>query len=259
MAPKILIPLPQYGFDPTEAAVPWSRLVLTGCRPVFATPNGKPAEADRRMLTGIDLPALFRKTLMAQPEAVALYGKMAASEEFKTPLSYDQIHGSEFDALLLPGGHDKGMRPYLENSVLQEQVAQFFENNKPVGAICHGTLLAARSQSALTGHSVLWGRKTTGLTRNQEIIAYFITRFSLGNYYRTYETPMADDLVSHLKSPEDFDPGPGWPIPLTRDSEKNLKVGFTVRDGNYLSARWPGDAFKFAAEFVNLLGFEKLK
>ena len=29
--------------------------------------------------------------------------------------------------------------------------------------------------------------------------------------------------------------------------------GFTVRDGNWLSARWPGDAHRFASEFVAML------
>jgi protease I len=41
---------------------------------------------------------------------------------------------------LLPGGHDKGMREYLESPVLQKNVAYFFDHNMAVGAICHGTL-----------------------------------------------------------------------------------------------------------------------
>ena len=38
------------------------------------------------------------------------------------------------------------------------------------------------------------------------------------------------------------------------DGEANPGAGFTVRDGKYLSARWPGDANRFAEEFVTLLG-----
>jgi len=30
-------------------------------------------------------------------------------------------------------------------------------------------------------------------------------------------------------------------------------VGFTVRDGQYLSARWPGDAHRFAHELAGML------
>ena len=151
------------------------------------------------------------------------------------------------------GGHDKGMRVYLESAALHKAVAYFFDNNKPVAAICHGTLLAARSISSLTGKSVLYGRKTTGLTRNQEWVAYQLTRAWLGDYYRTYATPMAEELISFLRSSSDYDAGPGTPIPMGRDSDKNLKPGFTVRDGFYLSARWPGDAHKFGNEFVQML------
>jgi hypothetical protein len=100
---------------------------------------------------------------------------------------------------------------------------------------------------------VLWDRKTTGLTRRQELVAWWLTRATLGDYYRTYETPMADELVSNLRSPSDYDPGPGYPIPLTRDSDANTRAGFTLRDGNYLSARWPGDAHRFAKELVGML------
>jgi protease I len=103
------------------------------------------------------------------------------------------------------------------------------------------------------GKSVLWKRRTTGLTRNQEMIAYYLTSWKLGDYYRTYETPMADELISFLEKPSDYFAGPGFPIPMGRDSAENLKAGFTVRDENYLSARWPGDVHRFSAEFIQLL------
>jgi hypothetical protein len=42
-------------------------------------------------------------------------------------------------------------------------------------------------------------------------------------------------------------------LSIKRDSPEHLEAGFTVRDGAYLSARWPGDAHRFAAEFNGLL------
>jgi putative intracellular protease/amidase len=256
-AKAVLIPLPSYGFDPTESAVPWRVLTRAGHQVTFATPEGEQAAADSRMVTGRDLPVLLRKTLMARPNDVRAYREMEASDAFRRPLAYEKVEPDEFDAVLLPGGHDKGMRPYLESGVLHEKVAHFFDHGKPVGAICHGTLLAARSISqedpACKGRSVLWGRRTTGLTRNQEMISFWLTRMKLGDYYRTYDMPMMDDLISHLRAPTDYTPGPGRPIPMGRDSEKDLSAGFTVRDGNYLSARWPGDAHSFARAFVQML------
>jgi putative intracellular protease/amidase len=250
---SVLIPIPSYGFDPTESAIPWHKIVMHGHRVVFATPDGHPAQADIRMVTGVDLPFLLKNTLMADVAAVASYQQMAKTQEFLHPISYDQIRPGDYDALLLPGGHDKGMRLYLESSILQKAVATFFDQRKPVGAICHGTLLAGRSQSSLTGRSVLWGKKTTGLTYNQELIAYNLTRLWLGDYYRTYSVAMQDELVTYLQSASDYFPGPGNPIPTRRDSDNDLNPGFTVRDGKYLSARWPGDAHLFGNQFVDMI------
>lgn len=250
-AKRVLVPLPEYGFDPTESAVPWHRLRRAGHAVVFATPRGLTARADERMVTGDGLPALLRRSLMAEPPAVARYREMEASPEFRAPLIYADIDVTRFDALLLPGGHDEGMRPYLEDAVLQARAVEFFRAEKCVAAICHGTLLAARSKDG--ARSVLWGRRTTGLTRRQELTAWWLTRATLGDYYRTYEVPMADELVSALRSPEDYDPGPEVFIPMKRDSDSDLRAGFTVRDGSYLSARWPGDAHRFAEDLAHLL------
>ncbi|MBN2639764.1 MAG: DJ-1/PfpI family protein [Bacteroidales bacterium] len=260
---KILIPLPNYGFDPTESSVPWMYLNDAGFQTVFATPDGKPAQADIRMLTGKDL-GVLKSVLMNDKNGQRAYAKLEKSSEFHHPISYEQIDWNEFDALLLSGGHDKGMREYLGSALLQEKVAGFFDAKKPVAAICHGTLLAGRSTSLKTGRSVLYGRKTTGLTRIQELISYYLTKLYLKDYYRTYPeldhdgkiVTMQDELVSYLESPDDYSKGPGFPIPLGRDKPGNFTNGFTVCDGNYLSARWPGDAHRFGHEFVILLNGE---
>lgn len=52
------------------------------------------------------------------------------------------------------------------------------------------------------------------------------------------------------ESPDQFISGP---TPLYRDTESNWNPGFIVRDKNYISARWPGDAHKFGHAFLNLL------
>jgi protease I len=175
---------------------------------------------------------------------------MEQSDAFQRPISYGEIRAADFDALLLTGGHAPGMRVYLGSGVLQSAVADFFAQEKPVGAICHGVLLAARS-SLHSGKSVLYGRKTTALTKQMELIAWRLTRSYLGDYYRTYQTTVEDEVRSVLARPEDFIRGP---LPLRRDSAVRLGVGFTVRDGHYLSARWPGDAHRFATKFAAMIG-----
>jgi putative intracellular protease/amidase len=182
---------------------------------------------------------------------------MEKSPEFQNPISYEQVQAETFDGLLIPGGHDKGVRVLLESAPIQRVAAYFFDHGKPVAAICHGLLLLARSRSAedpeRVRHSVLWGRKTTGLTRRQEILSYQLTRAWMGDHYRTYDTTVQDEVVSVLRSPSDFSTGPGFPIPSQRDSAANLRAGYTVLDGNYLSARWPGDVHKFSSDFLRLL------
>ncbi len=244
----VLLPLPARDFDPTESGVPWKLLCERGHRVVFATPDGKPAQADPRMLDGSGL-GLLKPFLAADKNGRAAHTAMAASAAFTTPLRYEQISANDFDGLLLPGGHAPGMRSYLESMTLQNLVATMFTAGKPVAAICHGVVLAARSKAA-NGRSVLHGRRTTALLQRQEMLAWNLTRAWLGDYYRTYPQTVQAEVIEALASPDDFISGP---LPLRRDTPGNLAPGFALRDGNYLSARWPGDAHRFAESFCALL------
>ena len=252
----ILVPLPRHDFDPTEAGVPWRVLTDAGHSFVFGTPDRAPAQADPRMLRGTGL-GLLAPVLRAQANAVADHDRMAQSAAYRAPIAWtdiaDGVAAGRFDALLLPGGHAPGMREYLESPLLQAAVAAFFERDRPVAAICHGTVLAARSRVTREGagdRSVLYGRRTTGLTRQLEMLAWRLTRHRLGDYYRTYPQTVQAEVAAALRSTSDFLVGPPA---LLRDSDRLQRVGFTVRDGNYLSARWPGDAHRFAHELAGML------
>ena len=244
----VLIPIPSTDFDPTETAVPWKALRARGHSVLFATPDGQPGSADDRMLTGRGLDPLA-SMLMADANGLQAYGEMQASPEFGRPLRYQDVRLDEVHGVLLPGGHAPGMKPYLESQVLQRLIADAFEQNKPVGAICHGVVLAARSRMR-DGRSVLHGRRTTALTAQLELTGWALTCVRLGRYYRTYPTTVQAEVIATLTCADDFDKGP---ISVTRDSPTNLAVGFTVRDGSYLSARWPGDSHKFGSEFTAML------
>lgn len=63
-----------------------------------------------------------------------------------------------------------------------------------------------------------------------------------------------------LASADDFvDVPPGTPHYLlktsgmVRDTAGDDRAAWVVRDGNYLSARWPGDVHAFARQFAQLL------
>jgi putative intracellular protease/amidase len=248
----VLCPLPDEGYDPTEAAVPWRMLTARGHRVIFATPSGRAPRPDARMLTGDGL-SVWKGVLRADANGRAAHQALEGAREYRDPLAYADLDGapaSRWDALLLPGGHDKPMRTYLESPVLHALVPRFFADRRPVGAICHGVVVAARSRDPQTGNSVLFGRRTTSLTRSQEMLAWNMTRLWLGDYYRTYAISVEDEVRSALARSDHYVTGP---MAVLRDSPENPGRGFVVRDGHYLSARWPGDAHRFAAEFIALL------
>jgi putative intracellular protease/amidase len=178
------MPLPTYGFDPTEVAIPWKILSEGGIEVVFTT----------------------------------------------------------------PGGHDKGVKEYLESDLIQKLVVDFFKAGKPVAAICHGVVVAARSTDPKTGKSVIHDFTTTALLKSQELAAYNLTRLWMGDYYLTYPgTTVEDEVKSAMSDHEKFVQGP---TPVLRDSMNHLDRGFVVQDRNYLSARWPGDVYSLTVELL---------
>jgi putative intracellular protease/amidase len=281
---RVLVPLPARDFDPGEAAVSWRVLDNAGHTVGFATPDGRPAVADDMMLTGQGLDPwgtipllrnwpLIGLLMRANREARQAYAEMIADPNYLAPQRWDAIDASAYDALLLPGGHRaRGMRDYLESGILQDLVARFFDEEKPVAAICHGVLLAARSISKRTGRSVLSGYQTTALTWAFENSAWSvarITRFWDPNYYRTYLEQagqpkgfmsVQQEVTRALARAEDFrDVSRTDPYyrrktsGLVRDSMDDDTPAFVVRDRNYISARWPGDVHTFAKTFAGML------
>lgn len=278
------MPLPRSDFDPSEAALSWRILAAAGHDIVFATPDGRAARADPVMVSGIGLdfwsrvPGLRRLKLVGLPlradhNARRAYGELVDNAAFCKPLRYNALDHAEFGAVLLPGGHAQGMREYLESDVLQQVVAGFFDAGKPAAAICHGVVLAARSISPRSGRSVLHGRRTTALTWKLEHSAWLASRYAGRwwdrDYYRTYREQAGEpagyrgvqaEVTRALAKPDDF-----LDIPvdatdrlhkasgLFRDSPLDSRPAFVVRDGNYVSARWPGDAHTFARTFAGVL------
>ncbi|MGD0882427.1 MAG: type 1 glutamine amidotransferase domain-containing protein [Acidimicrobiales bacterium] len=280
----VLIPLPALDVDPTEAAVSWRVLTDLGHRVRFATPTGVPARADQLMVTGRGLdpwgfvPGVSHlvgigRVLRADRRGRSAYRELLRDPAFAGPMRWDQIDLDGIDGLLLPGGHRaRGMRSYLESTVLQQVVVRAFRDERPVAAICHGVLLVARSIDPDTDRSVLFGRRTTALTWALERRAWRvagITRFWDRDYYRTYrEEPgepsgfrsVQQEVTRALRQPDDFlDVEPGSTDATmkssgrSRDTPSDDRPAFVVRDGNYVSARWPGDAHTFARTFATLL------
>jgi putative intracellular protease/amidase len=211
--------------------------------------------------------AFIGRFLRANRNARDAYAHMVQSPEYQHPLCWTAATLDDVDGLLLAGGHRaRGMRAYIDSDTLQRLVVEAFTRGLVVAAICHGVLLAARAIDPATGHSVLHGRKTTALTWAFERRAWQLTRYTRlqdREYYRTYsEEPsqptgymsVQAEVTRALASPSDFcDVVPGSPdwrtktSGLARDTATDSRPAFVVDDGNYVSARWPGDTHTFAA------------
>lgn len=242
------MPLPDHDFDVTEVAVPWHILTAAGHEVTFATEqSGAVPAADPRLLAGV----LFGR-LGAAEEPKDYYRRLAGSAEFLHTTAWSDLVPADFDGLILPGGHAPGMRQYLSARLLRDKVAEFWALGRPVGAICHGVLVLARTPDPATGRSVIADRRTTCLPKYMERGAYLLTAWRLGRYYRTYPAYVEDEVKAALDHPgSQFHRGP---ITLaTRGTATDDKPAFTVTDRNYLSARWPGDAYLFARRFAELL------
>jgi putative intracellular protease/amidase len=244
----VLIPVPDQDFDVTEVAVPWRLLTRAGHVVRFATETGGTApRADQRLLDGVILGQLG-----AADEPKAFYGEMQMDEEFRAPLAWEEVKAQEFGGLILPGGHAPRMRQYLGSEVLRRKVAEYWALDRPVGAICHGVLVLARASDPTTGRSLLYGRRTTCLPKYMERSAFFTTAWKLGRYYRTYPAYVEDEVRSALRVGSDFERGRR--VLSRRGTEEDDGAAFVVEDGNYISARWPGDAYLFARRFADRLG-----
>ena len=239
---KILIILPEFDYDPSEVALPWLVWSQAGHEVCFATDSGQPAYADPITLTGEGLP-LIASSLKARMEAEAAYATMIAAPHFKKPVKWAKARAGDYAALHFPGGHAPGMKRYCESPEVFRLGKEAFAANQPVSAICHGVLPLARA-------GLLKGKRTTALTHIMEEIAVRLTAKALPGHYRTYPISVETEVRQRIGKTGKFERGGLFP---RYAGSKAPNAGFVVQDGNYLSARWPGDAWTLAVRLGELL------
>jgi hypothetical protein len=99
--------------------------------------------------------------------------------------------------------------------------------------------------------SLLFLKQTTTLPKYMENLGYAATFWKHGKLYRTYPLHCEDEVNQYLSTASLFSVGPTTIGP--RGSRYNSTHAFVTVDGNYVSARWPGDAYEFGKRFVQLL------
>lgn len=245
---KVLIPLSDYGSDPTEAAVPYIAFKKAGFEVYFATENGKTPESDKKLLVGIT-----QKLLGASKSSIEAHNQMSASPEWLHPLSWSALDFTfdPYNLVFLPGGHDKGVRQLLDSPIIHKHLAEYFPktlkpSTKTVAAICHGVMVLSETKNK-EGKSVIHECVTTALPGRFEQLAFWGTRLFMGDYYKTYG-PGSDDVEDFVRRELD-DPA--------KQFKSSLSPGatFVVEDTkyNYLSARFPPDSQALAERAVALV------
>jgi hypothetical protein len=68
----------------------------------------------------------------AKPPAKAAYQQLSSSPSFKSPKAWTAPGFSlmEYDVIILPGGHDKGVKQIIESESLRAHLAEFFPFTK---------------------------------------------------------------------------------------------------------------------------------
>ncbi|KAF7928937.1 uncharacterized protein EAE97_009779 [Botrytis byssoidea] len=243
---KVLIPMSDYGHDPTETAIPYTTFTNAGFTVHFATENGTIPACDRKMLEGIT-----QKLLGATQEAVTAYKHMTQTKEFTSPLSWssDSFSLNSYDVVFLPGGHEKSVRQLIDSEIMHQHLISYWKGvekpgKKHIGAVCHGVMVLSETLTA--GKSIIHDCDTTALPGMFEGAAYWSTRWALGDYYKTYGAG-SENVETSVRKRLD-------------DPEKQWKhyIGlqpFVVEDEkyNYISGRWPGDAQLLADRIVELV------
>ena len=241
----VLIPLPDHDFDVTEVAVPWRLLTRLGHVVRFATEHGGTAPAaDQRLLDGV----IFGQ-LGAAAEPKAFYAEMQSDDEFRAPIAWADVEPDEFDGLILPGGHAPGMRQYLGSELLRAQGrrvlgARAGRSARSVTACWSSPERAIRRPDAVccTGDGRRACRSTWSAPRSSRPRGDSgATTAPIPRTSRTRSAPRSatppTSCAARACCPS--------AVPTTDDAP-----AFVVEDDNYVSARWPGDAYLFAKRFA---------
>ena len=179
--------------------------------------------------------------LGAGAKALAAYRQMTQDSAYQHPIPYADFDTDPYEAILLPGGHAPGMRQYLDSTVLQNKVLEFWRQGKLVGAICHGILVLTRTIDPQTGRSILYGHKVTALPLSLDRSNYLLSSRLLRRGVLTYSCYVEEEVRACLERSEDFSQGP------------SILAPYVVSDGNLITSRWSGDAALFSEGFAEAL------
>lgn len=88
-----------------------------------------------------------------------------AQKDFEFTLPLSEVKAGDFDAVFFPGGHGP-MTDLAEDETNANLVVDFFNQDKPIAAICHGP--AGLLKAATKEPAILQGKEVTGFSNAEE-------------------------------------------------------------------------------------------
>jgi putative intracellular protease/amidase len=196
-----------------EFAAPYEHFAQAGADIVVASPDGGPVPLDPKTEPSDRQRVKWHRALMA-------LGNTQALDEVPEDAA------SRFDGLFIPGGHGP-LVDLVHHPVLQRLIAEFDDEGKFIGAVCHGPAALLNVRSASSGHYLVRDRRLTGFSNLEERLAGmhgkvpFLLEDELKRRGARYESAL---------------------IPMT---------AHVIRDGNLVTGQNPASSEKVAEEFLD--------
>lgn len=144
------------GFWAEEFAAPYYLFKDAGAEIVIASPNGGQPPIDPNS-----------EQSAAQTNAtVRLFEDQAAMEQLANTLKLSQVTADKFDAIFYPGGHGP-LWDLSEDPLSIGLIQQFWEQEKPVAAVCHAPAVLVNVKTP-AGKPLVQGRKVSAFTNSEE-------------------------------------------------------------------------------------------
>lgn len=144
------------GFWVEEFAAPYYYLLDKGVNITLATPKGGKAPIDPNS-----------ESEDAQTEATKrFYKDKDAQKRINHTQKLETQNADQFDAVFYPGGHGP-LWDLAEDQNSINLIEQFYNNNKPVAAVCHAPAVFKHTKDS-DGSSLVKNKKVTGFTNTEE-------------------------------------------------------------------------------------------
>jgi putative intracellular protease/amidase len=144
------------GFWIEEFAAPYYLLKDKGIEITLASPKGGQAPIDPKS----------NEPDFQTPATVRFNEDKDTQEILSKTIKLETVKQTDYDAVFYPGGHGP-LWDLAEDKNSIALIEDFYQNNKPVAAVCHAPAIFKHTKNA-DGTPLVHGKKVTGFTNGEE-------------------------------------------------------------------------------------------